>query len=190
VRYISAGNPGAGGSATVPFEVPAGQTQARFTPADAAIQAGTVAGTIRSLVTDMFWSGQRVSVPAGLATELRVPRSAPRVTSLRLVSRGSSFDACVSGYSSPRDMTEARFTFSGSASLNTSQLTASVTAPFSTWFTNSQSQQYGSKFLYIQTFNITGPTDAISQVTVVLRNSAGDSTSVTVPFSNFAASCN
>ena len=193
VKFISAGNPGAGGTATVPFQVPAGQTQAVFTPADVAIQSGTVAGTITSAVTSLSLAGAPVTVPSGLTTQLQVPRTAPRVTSLKLArspSQTSTFQACVAGYSSPRDMTEARFSFSGSGSLNTPQLTATVNSQFGSWFGNSESQQYGSKFLYVQTFTIAGPDTAISQVTVTLRNSAGDSTSVSVPFSNFAASCN
>jgi hypothetical protein len=50
---------------------------------------------------------------------------------------------------------------------------------FVTWFTDAQSQPYGSQFTFVQAFNVQGDTSAVASVTVTLSNTLGPSTPVT-----------
>lgn len=179
-----------GGGLSANFTIPAGQMQAPVL----SIQTGTVAGTISARLTAMALGGNSISPLPQVASNIQVARSIPRITNVTLVQRTGGFDVCVSGYSNTRDITASNFTFgsSGSGILQTTQLNlvSDVVNAFSTWYRGASSPQYGGKFLYTQSFTISGPTNAIGSVSVALQNAVGISTVESHQFSGFAASCN
>jgi hypothetical protein len=168
------------GSTSKAFTIPAGATRVpvcRF-------QAGTVAGTITfSLPTlRVVGRGQEISLPpvAQFATAT-ISRSAPVIRNACLTNRSAGgFTVQVIGYSTPRELTQASFSFS--AVPNTTVTPVSHTQPLTneagSWFRGT-GVNYGGIFVYNQPFT-SGKGDAskITSVSVTLQNSAG-STSAT-----------
>ncbi len=75
-------------------------------------------------------------------------------------------------------MTSAVFTFQASAGTNlqTSQVTISTAGQlFATWFSDSTSTQYGSRFTFAQQFTISGNMTGITGASVTLTNKQGTS---------------
>lgn len=176
---------------TVSFTFPAGQTQALLSPANATVQTGTVAGTVSVLIG----SYQGGTPPNPIIGTLKVARTSPQITSIKLANKtATGFDVCVAGFSATRDVTAVsyQFTGSGQGTLQTTQLPAGsdLTGKFTTWFQGANSVPTGGQFLLDQTFTVSGPDTAIGSITVTLQNTTGANTSTSVPYSGFAASCN
>jgi len=176
---------------TVGFSFATGQTTATLSPANAAVQAGTVAGTISTVISTY----QGTAPPNPIIGTMVVPRSGPKITAIKLANKtASGFDVCVSGYSSRRDVTAASYQFAGSGTgtLNTTNLPAGadLIGKFTSWYQGTTSVTTGGQFLLDQTFTVSGPDNAIGSITVTLANDAGSTTSASVPYSGFAASCN
>ena len=182
------------GSATVrsvAFSFSPGQTQAVLSPAGATVQTGTVSGTVSVLISSYL--GGTPSNP--IIGTIKVARTAPQITNIKLANKtASGFDVCVAGYSSTRDIAAVTYQFNGSGqgALQTTQLTAGsdLTGKFTSWFQGAASAPTGGQFLLDQTFNVTGSDTTIGSITVTLQNVTGTTTSVSVPYSGFAASCN
>jgi hypothetical protein len=162
------------GGTSATYTIPAGQTT-NSTPLT--FQTGTLAGTITvSATANAYALPQTVpSQPVTLAN------SAPVISSAALFVQGQFIGALVTGYSPPRDMTTAQFTFSatGNNQLSTSQFTVQVATPFSTWFKDPTINQWGSQFQYSQTFAVTGDATAVVLQSVTLTNSQGASATFT-----------
>jgi hypothetical protein len=160
------------GGSTFSFALPANST----TTPTIQLQTGTLPATIT--VTLTIESGGQDLTPAGLApVVIKVPPTAPVITSVALTHSGSILTVTVQGYSSPQDMTSAVFKFTAApgATLDTPELTVDVSTDFSGWYTQAVSTQYGSAFTYTQTFDVHGNTASIGSVTVKLTNSVGSS---------------
>ena len=175
----------------VTFGFSPGQTQAVLSPADAVVQAGTVAGTISVLIS----SYQGSTPPNNLVGTTKISRTAPQITNVKLANKtASGFDICVSGYSPTRDVTgiSYQFTASGQGTLQNTQLVAGndLAGKFTSWFQNANSVPTGGQFLLDQTFTVSGSDAAIASITVTLQNGTGSTTSTSVPYSGFASSCN
>lgn len=161
------------GGRTAAFVVPAGATSARFGDLGSlGIQTGSVAGRIVVQVT--------VRSDMGVVSETRemvVSRSAPAINSVTVSQTTGGFEIRVIGLSSPRDMSQAtfRFTARSGSTLQTSEFTVNLGTVFSTWYQSAASAPFGSTFRYVQPFTVQGSTSAIGSVTVILRNSQGDS---------------
>jgi hypothetical protein len=56
-------------------------------------------------------------------------------------------------------------------------LTESVDAAFAAWYNRAASVPFGSSFSFVQSFNVTGGTSAILDVSVRLTNAQGSTTS-------------
>ena len=164
------------GGRTLDFTIAAGQTSA-FPNANAAIQTGTVAGTIVLAITSLNAGGQSILPTPPPSRSVQVPNSAPGITSVRIVKTADGFDVQVTGFSTPRQVTQATFRFNASSGgyLITTQATIPVGTEFTAWYASTASAQFGSSFLYTQPFTVEGNISDLGSVTVTLDNSAGTS---------------
>jgi hypothetical protein len=174
------------GSRTVNFSIAAGSTQAVFgTASDVQFSTGTVAGTIT--VTAGLQQGSTDITPSPAPSRLvRVARQAPALdsNSVKVVRTASGFEVQIISFSTPRQVTRARFEF-GSApdsSLQAVDFPVSVDAVFTSWYNQTASAQFGSSFRYVQPFTVQGDATKVTRVTVTLTNSVGDSQRITVSF--------
>jgi len=167
------------GGRTVDFSIPAGQTSAVFPVPSVSILTGTVAGTIT--LTMRFAAGEQDITPSPEpAQTFQVRRLAPVITSLSVTRTANGFDVRVVGYATPRQVTQATFTFTArsGANLQTTQISVPVDSAFTTWYGNhGASDQYGSAFTYTQPFTVTGDQNAVASVSVTLTNAEGTSSS-------------
>lgn len=169
------------GGRTLNFTIPAGQTSAFTTPP--AIQTGTVAGAIK-LTLRLTAAGQDVTPTPVPAVTVQVARAAPVLGTAQVVRTSGGFEVRVSGYSTPRQMTQAVFNFTAAAQggLQTTSLTVTLGAVFTTWYASTPSAQFGSQFLYTQPFTVQGEIGAIASGTVTLSNLVGSSQTVSFAF--------
>jgi hypothetical protein len=167
----------ANGTPVETFVVPANST-APIAPIS--LQSGTTAGTIT--VTVQLTAGGTNITPATLAPIIiTVPPVAPIISSAKLTRSGQTFQLVIDGLSSPRDMSQAEFSFAAvpGVPLKTMSLTVSLTGVFTTWYQNGASTAFGTEFEYTQPFTLDSPATDIQSVTVTLTNSAGKSQPVT-----------
>jgi hypothetical protein len=160
------------GSRTVSFTFPANVTTAVFS-SPISLLTGTVAGTIT--LTANFDNGPS-NVPAASVNILPTP---PQMTTVTAVRTGTGIEVQIIGYAPSRRVTSVDFTFDVKNGSTTKQvpLTESVDAAFAAWYKSAPSVPFGSSFSFVQSFNVTGGTSAILDVTVRLTNAQGSTTS-------------
>ncbi len=126
-----------GGDRSVPFTIPAGQTQAVFANGGNAMQTGTVAGTLQLKVA-MQASGVDVT-PAASTKPFRVDRLAPQITLVTITTNSGGFQLQVTGYSTTREVTQGTFVFTPApgSSLTQPSVTVQMTSAAQTWFSSS-----------------------------------------------------
>jgi hypothetical protein len=166
------------GAKSVGFTIAANSTQAVFNPpSQAQFAAGTVAGAI-TLAAKFFTGGVEITPSPAPTWTIQVSRQVPyiEVSSVKIANRtSSSFDVELTGYSNSRELTQARFDFSGS-NLQTTTLTVPLTSNATTWYQGATSALTGSSFKYTQSFTATqGSAANVTSVSVVLTNKQGDS---------------
>jgi hypothetical protein len=172
------------GGRTLNFTIPAGQTSA-FPTNPPSIQVGNVAGYITVTVDPIMMGGYDVTPihwpPAASAT---IPLVPPEINTVKVMKVTGGFNILVTGYSTPRQVTQADFTFTpaSGANLQTTQVTVPVDSAFTTWYTGSSSAQFGSSFVYTQPFTVQGSVSDIASVSVTLTNATGTSTAVSASF--------
>lgn len=170
------------GGRTITFTIPSGGTSATL-PNGGAFNAGTVAGTITLVMTTLEGAGaSQLPSPAPSST-IPVARATPIITpgSVKIVNTSTGFDVEVQGFSTPRDLTTANFTFSASAAgriEGSSGFSIPVSGPFDSWFNHAEGQQNGSRFHAVFSFTATGDANLIQSVSVTLTNSVGASAAV------------
>ena len=98
-----------GGGRTLNFTIPAGQTSA-FPTTLPSIQTGTVAGEI-DLTLSYFAGGQNITPANPPVRSMTIARAAPKINSVQVVKVAGGFNVLVTGYSTPRQVTQAVFTF-------------------------------------------------------------------------------
>lgn len=133
-------------------------------------------------MTVQLTAGGTNITPATLAPIIiTVPPVAPIISSAKLTRSGQTFQLVIDGLSSPRDMSQAEFSFAAvpGVPLKTMSLTVSLTGVFTTWYQNGASTAFGTEFEYTQPFTLDSPATDIQSVTVTLTNSAGKSQPVT-----------
>jgi len=164
------------GGTTFNFTIPAGSTT---TPA-VQIQTGTLSATITVTLT-LQANGQDIEPPSIVPIVVSVPKTAPVISSVTLTRSGNTLTVTIDGYSSPRDMSTATFTFTPApgSSISDPVLNVDVSNEFTTWYSNDASVQFGSSFSYSQVFNLSNSASTIGSVSVVLTNSVGQSNEVT-----------
>ena len=159
------------GTRTLGFTIAAGSTAFA-----ASLQTGTVAGRIDLTITRLVAAGQSILPSPAPVRSVQIPRSAPVISSVQVVRTSGGFDVQVTGYSTPRQVTQAVFVFTAAAgkNLQTTQVTLPVDSAFTTWYNSTTSGQFGSTFLYTQPFTIQGDASAIASVSVTLTNAVGN----------------
>ena len=163
------------GGTTFNFTIPAGTT----TTPTVQLQTGTLAATITVTLT-LTADGQDVT-PSNIApVVIDVPPTAPTISSVKLTRSGNSLTVTVEGFSSTRDMTSAAFDFraANGTTLADSDVTVDLGAAFTTWYNQTTSDQFGSEFSYVQTFTLSNDSSGIQSVSVTLKNSIGNSNSL------------
>ncbi|MFB3779235.1 MAG: putative Ig domain-containing protein [Bryobacteraceae bacterium] len=171
------------GGRTLNFSIPAGQTRA-FPATAPALQTGMIAGRI-DLTLKISAAGQDITPTPAPTRSVQIARTAPRIVSVQIADRTSTgFSLRITGYSTPRQVTQAVFSFASAAggNLQTTQLTVPVDSAFTAWYGGASSAQFGSSFLYTQPFTVSGNMTAIASVSVTLVNSTGSSTPVSATF--------
>ena len=141
------------------------------------IQTGTVAGTatISLVVTS---SGVNVTPANVTPVQITIAPAPPTITTSAIARSGNTLSVSVDGFSNTRELTTAIFHFTAvpGSTISTPDITAPVGTVFGNYFSSSASTAYGSTFLYIQSFNLSGnDASSIQSVTVMLVNSQGDS---------------
>ena len=96
----------------------------------------------------------------------------------------SGFDVAITGFATPREVTQAvfRFTAASGANLQTTELTVPLTDGAQRWYQSDASRPFGSQFTLTQQFNVTGDTSSITAVSVTLNNAQGASAASTATF--------
>ena len=160
------------GGRTATFTVAAGSTRAEFT-----LQSGTVAGSIR-LTATLEAGGVSVTPSPPPACSIAVPRSAPVITEVVVERTGTGFNVFVTGYSTPRQVLEARYRFLPKAGYTWAPIEVvipqeTLSARFTTWFRGGASTQFGSQFTLRQPFTVGQYVQSIGSVYVTLRNQEG-----------------
>jgi hypothetical protein len=166
------------GGRKVNFSFPSSKTTAVIgTANDVGLQTGATAGTL-SLVATLSAGGRDVTPTPAPTRTARVNQLAPAITAELTVDRTSGgITVKVTGYSTPRQVQEATFTFSPASgrSLQTSTFTVNTLAESNNWFRSADScAKFGGEFIYTQPFQVSEPC-AVTSVTVTLKNATGAS---------------
>jgi len=147
------------------------------TRAEAALQSGTVAGSIR-VTAALEAGGVNVTPSPAPACSITVPRAAPVVTTIRIERTATGFNLLVTGYSSPRQVLEARYRFTPKPAYQWQPIeivipSETLSARFTDWFRGGSSAQFGSQFTMLQPFTSDQNVHTIGTVYVILRNQEG-----------------
>ncbi len=164
------------GLRTIDFTIPAGATQIPI--ANATVATGTLAGSIRIEIS-MNYGGINASGPSRTITLRRAP---PVITNLRFTRGNGSLDLRVEGYTSTRQLSEARILFTTAGGVDVSgatQITVSVQTAIQNWFASAASLNFGGQFALTLPFTVTGDPASITGVSVVIVNGEGVSGSAT-----------
>lgn len=168
-----------------PFQIPSGQTSARFGEADRApFQTGTVAGTITLRAQFRVNGADATPTPPPTSTVV-LPAVAPTLTNLTVTRTQTGLTVVVRGYSTPRNMNTATLNFTSRPGSNiTSGVSFSVNlaSAFTTWYGSAASSPYGSQFQLTIPIAISGDSTEITGLSVVLNNSVGASNGLNATF--------
>ena len=167
------------GGRTLNFSSPANSTKVTFAAPIAAMQTGTVAGTI-ILTVKILANGTDITPNPAPQRSIRVDRLAPKITSVTVVKNASGVILNIIGYSTTRDVTQGTFRFT--TSTGTTDVTVPVADGAKAWFQSSASAPFGGQFSLSQPFTFQGGTPAITSVSVTLTNGQGVSAATTVNF--------
>jgi len=173
------------GGRSVNFSIPANTTRAVFSNglSTIAFQTGTVSGTIELAASGQS-GGSGTPLPP-VSRTLTLSRRSPSITRLNIATRSASgFELAVTGFSTPRSLTQVTFLFTAAqgASLETSTVTLGLATPAATWFQSQTSATLGGQFRLLMPFVVQGELSAIQSVSVTLTNGEGNSTASSVQF--------
>jgi hypothetical protein len=166
----------ASGGRTANFTIRADTTDA-VSDVPLAIQTGTVAGTITVSIR-LQAGGIDITPPAMPSTRIRIERLAPVIRSARVVRTSNGLAIEITGFTTPREVTQMSVTFAAATgqTLQSSTVNVPVEELFNRWFQDSTSSQYGSQFFFSQPFTITGDANAVTARSVTLTNRVGSTT--------------
>ena len=156
------------------FQVAPDATDCVFSLPQMAMQTGSVAGTIELSVR--LWSGDTEVTPSSMPVRtVRIDRTAPVITNVRLNPVANGIEIVVTGISTTREVTGATFQFTAApgSRLDPSQITVDTSAASRLWFSDSRSVEFGGQFTFVQPFTVTGAT--LREVSVTLTNGQGTS---------------
>jgi hypothetical protein len=168
----------ASGASSLDFTIPVGSTTPQFDSLPM-LQTGTVAGTI-SVTLSLRAGGTDITPSPTPSLTARIARAAPVIGDVQVSRAAGSLSFAIMAYSTTRQITQAVFNFAAAPgrTLETaaSSITVDVGSIFDTWFQNAVTTQYGSQFVYAQPFTISGDANAVTPVSVTLRNREGSTT--------------
>jgi hypothetical protein len=145
---------------------------------DGVLQAGTEAGTIQLTITNVQVGGVEAAADNN-SFDVQIPRLVPVITSVRILNRNSGgFIVEVTGYSTSREITTAKFDFGAASGANllTLELQPDVDGTFTSYYQSEVSSDVGGAFVYTQPFIVKqGDVNAVASITVTLSNSQGAS---------------
>ena len=107
------------------------------------------------------------------------------MTRLIIASRtASGFELAITGFSTPRSLTQATFLFTAAqgANLQTSTLTSTLGTAATSWFQSPTGTSLGGQFRLSMPFTVQGEVTAIQSVSVTLTNGEGSSTPFTIQY--------
>jgi hypothetical protein len=165
------------GGTTATFTIPPGQTSAVFTVPSLAFSTGTLAGTL-TLTAQAQAFGVDVTPQPTPTQTITIGTAAPVVASAQMAVSGQNVTVQVTGFSTTEQVTQASFAFttSGNNQLQTAQFTVQVGPLFTTWYKDPAAPNFGSQFLYSQTFGVQGDATAVVLQSVTLTNAVGSTT--------------
>jgi len=162
------------GERSVDFEVPANTVEAVFPVPQLALQTGSVAGAIDLSVT--LSTGELDVTPSPApAKVIRIDRTAPVITNVRINPVANGFEVVVTGFATTREVTSATFQFTPAAGsrLDSSQVAVQTEGTARQWFSDARSASFGGQFTFVQPFTVQNA--SLSEVTVTLTNAQGTS---------------
>ena len=174
----------ASGGRTVNFTIPANTDTAIFGSGANAVrfQTGTVAGTIT--ITPSFSTANVSLTPLSPPTQSVVIDAGPPV--IQNVQLGtvtsSSFEVLISGFSTPRSVSQVNLQFAAAAnySLQSSTLTVNTDSAFGSWYQTTTSGLVGSQFTMSIVIGVNGNMSAVQSVAVTASNKSGTSNTMSV----------
>lgn len=179
VGFVSSGG---GLTSSVTFNIPAGSTAAVFSNSPA-LATGTVAGTIT--LTATLNAGGTDITPSPAPTEtVTISPAAPVIETVKFSSGSGGLTVNVIGYSTTREMVSGQFQFFTSTGPILTPVTVQLSSAFSSWYSSSSSNQYGSQFTLTIPFSVSGNAQDIVSVNAVLTNTKGASNSLQSASSN------
>jgi hypothetical protein len=178
------------GKRAINFLIPANTTQAIFLQASgssigtlAAFQTGTVSGLVSLTVSGLTVGQVDLTPGTPAAKSYQIPATVPQLRSIQVRSFiGNQIVLVISGYSTPRNLSQLSFQFTGASgsNLTTSSLNLDVSGAFTSWYTSADSDVFGSQFAVSITATITGDPTALQSISVTATNSKGTSAAQTV----------
>ena len=163
------------GTRFIDFTVAAGSSQVMIAGPSPSITTGTLAGSTR-VDTILNFSGISAIGPA---RTVAIRRALPVITTLRLTRSAGGLEVRVEGYTSTRQLNEARVSFTTASGVDvngSTQVTVNVQAAIQTWFASAGSLSFGGQFALTLPFTVSGSSADITGVSVVIVNSEGPST--------------
>ena len=161
------------GGTTATFDIPTGSTTAS---APLAIQTGTVSGTI-TISLRLEAGGIDITPSPAPTITSQVARAAPVIRSVQVNRNGSTINIVVTGFSTAREVTQARFAFNAASGQtlapSASSITVDANSLFGNWFLDPANSQFGSVFIFTQPFTIQGDATAVIPASVTLTNRIG-----------------
>ena len=180
------------GGLTVPFTIPAGQTQAVFPNGSTSIrfQTGTVAGSITITPTFATTTGLSLTPANPTVLQLTVPSQAPVLLSAAISNEtATGFVVTINGYVTARSVTSLGFTFSIASGVNstTSTFSLDVSQASAIWFSGSASAEFGGQFSIAVPFTLqalggANAATALQSISVTATNGSGVSNPVSATF--------
>ena len=162
------------GERSVDFDIAANTTEASFPVPQLALQTGSVAGAIDLNVTLSTGDLDVTPSPAPAKT-IRIDRTAPVITNVRINPVANGFEVLVTGFSTTREVTSATFQFTPATGsrLDSSQVVVQTESVARQWFSDSRSAGFGGQFTFAQPFSVQNA--SLSEVTVTLTSPQGTS---------------
>ncbi|MBI3680377.1 MAG: putative Ig domain-containing protein [Acidobacteria bacterium] len=168
---------------TASFTIRQGQTQAVFPGGAVSLQTGTVAGVI-TITTRITAGGVDVTPSTAPTQSIRINRMAPVIDSLTARRTGNTLTIEALGYATSREVTAADVQFQTAPGSNVQGASATVQVgqPFTVYYGDRNSFQFGSLFRLTIPFTVTGDPNLITSVTLTLVNAVGRSQSRSANF--------
>src|ERR1035437_926223 len=161
------------GGTTATFDVPTGSTTASV---PLAVQTGTVSGTI-TISLRLEAGGIDITPSPAPTITAQGARAAPVIRNVHVIRNGNTINIVVTGFSTAREVTQARFAFNAASGQtlapSASSITVDANSLFGNWFVDHTNSQFGSVFVFTQPFTVQGDATAVIPVSVTLTNRIG-----------------